>query len=34
MKQLLNDPIIKNTKPTAKAQTLKDGGGLFLIIEQ
>jgi integrase len=30
MKQLLNDPIIKNTKTP---QTLKDGGGLFLIIE-
>ncbi len=30
MKQLLNDLIIKNTKTP---QTLKDGGGLFLIIE-
>jgi hypothetical protein len=30
MRQLLNNPIIKNTK---MPQTLKDGGGLFLMIE-
>ena len=33
MKQFLNDAIIKNTKPSDKTITLKDGGGLFLYVE-
>lgn len=33
MKQHLNDPIIKNTKPNDKTQKLSDGGGLFLYVE-
>jgi integrase len=33
MKQNLNDPIIKNTKPSDKTQKLSDGGGLFLYVE-
>jgi integrase len=33
MKQLLNDAIIKNAKPSDKTITLKDGGGLFLYVE-
>lgn len=33
MRQLLNDPIIKNAKPAAKTQKLSDGGGLFLYVE-
>lgn len=33
MKQHLNDPIIKNTKPSDKTQKLSDGGGLFLYVE-
>lgn len=33
MKTALNDPIIKNTKPSTKTITLSDGGGLFLYIE-
>ena len=33
MKQYLNDPIIKNAKPSNKTEKLKDGGGLFLYVE-
>ena len=33
MRQFLNDAIIKNTKPSDKTITLKDGGGLFLYVE-
>lgn len=33
MRLFLNDAIIKNTKPSDKTITLKDGGGLFLYVE-